>query len=121
MNLTKYCTQLNVIRLCWLNWKRVIIDNDYLLQNNIYFRLGQLASMALLQGGAGFHIFASSVWNYLAGMKVGDIVIAENEVADGQIKIISSQVSACFSPYCSFVGLWTASGEHICQICPTHF
>ena len=52
--------------------------------------------MALLQGGAGFHIFASSVWNYLAGMKVGDIVIAENEVADGQIKIISSQVSACF-------------------------
>ena len=54
--------------------------------------------------GLGFtSLLPIAVWNYLADMKVGDIVITENEVADGQIKIISSQVSACFSPYCSFI------------------
>ena len=54
--------------------------------------MGQLASMALLQGGAGFHIFACSVWNYLAGMQLCDIVVSENEVSDDHIKIVSSEV-----------------------------
>ena len=59
--------------------------------------------MALLQGGSGFHIFASSV---LTGMKVGDIIVSENEVSDVQIKIVSSKVCihVNLSPHacCSF-------------------
>ena len=46
----------------------------YSLQNNVYFRLGQLTSMAFVQGAPGFHVhvFSSSIYNYLAGMKVDE-------------------------------------------------
>jgi hypothetical protein len=54
--------------------------------------LGQLASAALLQGGAGFHIFSTSVWNYLTGMNVSDIVVGEDEISDVQVNIISAEV-----------------------------
>ena len=55
--------------------------------------MGQLTSMAFMQGGAGFHVFASSVYNYLCGMKVGDITVSEDEVADPTIKQLSSKVN----------------------------
>ena len=58
----------------------------------MYFRLGQLVSMALIQGGAEFHVFSSSVFNYLSGMKVNDIIVGENEVADSDIRAVISQV-----------------------------
>ncbi len=54
--------------------------------------MGQLTSMAFVQGAVSFHVFASSVYNYLCGMKVGEIVISEDEVADPAIKLILSKV-----------------------------
>lgn len=61
-------------------------------QNNEYLRLGQLTSMALVQGAAGFHVFSSSVYNYIAGMKVNDIIVGEKEVGDPVVKLVTSEV-----------------------------
>ena len=64
------------------------------VQNNVYFRLGQLTSMAFVHGVAGFHVFSSSVYNYIAGMKVNDIVVGEEEIGDPVIKMVTSEVIA---------------------------
>ena len=58
----------------------------------MYYRLGQLASMAFIHGAPGFHVFSSSVYNYLAGMKINDIVVGEGEIGDPIIKMITSEV-----------------------------
>ena len=48
--------------------------------------------MALVQGAAGFHVFVSSVYNYIAGMKVNDIIVGEKEVGDPVVKVVTSEV-----------------------------
>lgn len=63
--------------------------------------MGQLTSMAFLQGGAGFHIFSSSVWNYLTGMKVNNIIVNDNEVGDPEIKAILSEVLRVYNGECT--------------------
>ena len=49
--------------------------------------------MSLVQGAAGFCVFASSVYNYIAGMKVNDIIVGEKEVGDASVKLVTSHVS----------------------------
>ena len=38
--------------------------------------------MALVQGGAGFHILSQSVFNYVSGMSISEIVASVDEVPD---------------------------------------
>lgn len=58
----------------------------------MYFKLGQIVSMGFLQGGVGFHVLCTSVYNYLTGMKVGDIIVDICEVGDFEIKDVLNQV-----------------------------
>ena len=39
-------------------------------------------AMALLQGGASIRILSPSVFNYLSGMKPGDIIVGIDECPD---------------------------------------
>lgn len=50
--------------------------------------------MSLVQGAAGFCVFASSVYNYIAVMKVNDIIVGEKEVGDTTVKLVTSHVSS---------------------------
>ena len=49
--------------------------------------------MSLVQGAAGFCVLASSVYNYIAGMKVNDIIVGE-EVGDATVILVTSHVSS---------------------------
>ena len=55
-------------------------------------KLGKLAAMALAQGGAGFHILAPSVFNYISSMSLSDIVVCVEEVADDTVKELVQKV-----------------------------
>lgn len=61
-------------------------------QDGIYFRLGQLMAMALIHGGAAVRILSPSVFDFLRGMKPGDIIVGIDEVADADIKRIVKKV-----------------------------
>ena len=52
----------------------------------MYFRLGQLMAMALLQGGASLRILSPSVFNYLSEMKPGDIIVGIGECPDAALR-----------------------------------
>ena len=52
----------------------------------MYFRLGQLIGMALINGGAAMPIFCPSVFKYFIGMKPCDIIVDINEVPDASVR-----------------------------------
>ena len=58
----------------------------------MYYRMGQLVCMAFLQGATGFHILSESVYNYIIGMKISDIIVGKNEVADVDAITVMTQV-----------------------------
>lgn len=43
-------------------------------------------AMALLQGGTPFRILSPSIFNYLSGMKVGDIIIGISECPETAVR-----------------------------------
>ena len=63
------------------------------MQDHIFNKLGQLAAMALLHGGAGFHILSQSLYNYVSGMSMSDIIISSDEVPNPVAKEAIQEVS----------------------------
>ncbi len=63
------------------------------IQDEVYLKLGQLASMAVGHGAAGFHIFSPSVYNYISIMSVGNIVVCVDDVPEGEAKEFVRKVS----------------------------
>ena len=58
-------------------------------------RLGQLMAMALLQGGAPIRIPSPSVFNYLSGMKLGDIIVGISECPEAAVRDLLWKVCRC--------------------------
>ena len=52
------------------------------VQDNVYKQIGQLLSMALVQGTGGANIFCESVNTYISGMSAADIIVKIDEVDD---------------------------------------
>ena len=54
--------------------------------------------MAFVQGCSEFRVFSSSVFTYLSGMKVNDLIVDTLEVADEEASHLISQVitDPCF-------------------------
>lgn len=48
--------------------------------------------MSFVQGGAGLHWFSASVYNYLTGVKVADIIVDISEVPDYEVKEMLNKV-----------------------------
>lgn len=59
-----------------------------ILQDGVYFRLGQLMAMAFVHGGAAVKILCPSVFNYLSGIKPCDLIVGIDEVPDAGIREI---------------------------------
>lgn len=55
-------------------------------------KLGQLAAKALVQGGAGFHILTPSVFYYISGFGLSDVVVDIARVHDPAIREICQKV-----------------------------
>ncbi len=62
------------------------------LQDNVYFRLGQLMAMALILGGSAVHILSPSVYNYIRGMKPCDIIVGVEEVSCAEVRDVLMKV-----------------------------
>ena len=75
--------------------------------------MGQLVSMAFLQGASGLYMFSSSVHNYISGMQVGDIVVCANEIADPRIQsCYTSRVFKMMQTFTNFVTLLLDYAEY---------
>ena len=59
----------------------------------MYYRLGQLAAMCLVQGGAAIRVLAPSVYSFLCGKKPCDIIVPVDEVSDEGVRGILNKVS----------------------------
>lgn len=55
-------------------------------------RLGILAAMSLVHGGASFKIFSPTVFRFLSGKNAADLIASIDEVPDSAIKEILKQV-----------------------------
>ena len=62
------------------------------MQNGIYFRLGQLASMCLVHGGAAIRVFSPSVYSFLCGKRPSDIDVKVCEVFEFGVKDLVNKV-----------------------------
>ncbi len=65
---------------------------NVLLQDDIFFKLGQLGATALAQGGSGHHIFSPSVFNFIRGMSVSEVIADINDIPDERVKRIAQEV-----------------------------
>ena len=61
-------------------------------QDCIYSKLGTLAAMSLVNGGASFRLFSPCVYNFLCGMDAADLIAGIDEVADSGIRETLKQV-----------------------------
>ena len=63
-------------------------------QDCIYSKLGTLAAMSLVNGGASFRLFSPwhCVYNFLCGMDAADLIAGIDEVADSGIRDTLKQV-----------------------------
>ena len=49
--------------------------------------------MSLIHGGSGCHLFSLSVFNYICGMKLTDIIVDVEEMPVGDAKCILEKVT----------------------------
>lgn len=63
----------------------------------MYFKLGQLATMAVAHGGAGFHVLCPSVYNYISWMGVANVVVNVDEVPNAEVRDFIHKVSCGIS------------------------
>ena len=59
----------------------------------MYHKIGQLVAMSVVQGGSGVHGLSPSVYNYLSGVPVSDIIVSVTEVPDPEVKELLEKVS----------------------------
>ena len=63
------------------------------MQDRVYYKLGQLASMCLVQGGARFNILSLAVFDYICGKDISNIIIPFEDVMHLQAKELINEVS----------------------------
>ena len=58
----------------------------------MYFRLGELAAMSLVHGGASFRVFCPTVVRFLSGRSAADLIASIDEVDDQDVRDILRKV-----------------------------
>ena len=61
----------------------------------MYFRLGLLAAMSLVHGGASFRVFCPTVFRFLSGKSAADLIASISEVDDADAREILKKVYYC--------------------------
>ena len=73
-----------------------VLSNHYYnghIQNDEYLKLGKLAAMSLVHGGAAFKLFSPTVYNFLSGSNAADLIAGISEVPDLCVREVLKQVS----------------------------
>ena len=54
----------------------------------MYHQIGELVAMSVVQGGSGLgaHALSPSVYNYISGKLVSDIIVSVAEVPDTEVR-----------------------------------
>ena len=65
----------------------------------MYSRLGTIAAMSLVHGGATFRLFSPCVYNFMCGMDAADLIAGIDEVPQEDIVQILKQVSMAYYNY----------------------
>ena len=58
----------------------------------MYFRLGVLAAMSLVHGGASFRVFCPTVYRFLSGTSAADLIASISEVEDADVREVLKKV-----------------------------
>ena len=58
----------------------------------VYCQIGQLVAMFVVQGVSGIHGLINSVYSYLSGMPVSDIIVSIAEVPDPDVREMLEKV-----------------------------
>ena len=62
-------------------------------QDNVYYSIGQLLAIGVMQGAAGLHLFSPSTFNYIIrGTCACDIIPGIEEIPDESIREITHKV-----------------------------
>ena len=56
-------------------------------------KLGTLAAMALVHGGASFRLFSPCIYNYMSGMDASDLIASIDEVPQESVRLFLKQVN----------------------------
>lgn len=79
------------------------------MQNDVYWQVGELVAISVVQGGSGFHVFNSSVYQYLCRADVTPIIIIPPicQVPEVEVREVLEQVhehtcnkKTCILPLC---------------------
>lgn len=54
--------------------------------------------MATVQGGSGVHIFNHSVYQYIQGMQISDIIVQLDEVPEIEVRAAMHEVTHAYIP-----------------------
>ena len=57
----------------------------FFLQEGVFFKIGMLMGVSLVQGGSGFPFFAPSQYQYICSGDVRSVVVGRSEVPHQQI------------------------------------
>lgn len=60
----------------------------------MYHQIGELVAMSVVQGGSGLgaHALSPSVYNYISGKLVSDIIVSVAEVPDPEVRDMLAKV-----------------------------
>ena len=65
----------------------------FCVQENKFFCIGQLMVMTIVNCGSGYPFLAPSVFSYLCGLPIADIVVGTEEVPDYEIRAVIEKVT----------------------------
>ena len=57
-----------------------------------YYKIGQLMSMSLLQGGSGFPYLAPPIYQYFSGVEIFALNVSMEDVASFELRSIIEEV-----------------------------
>ena len=69
------------------------------MKESVYFRLGILASMSLVHGGACFRVLSPTVFRVLSGKNPADLIASIDEVPELNVRDILHQVGIFMYTY----------------------
>ena len=63
-----------------------------MVQDRVFFQMGQLIAMSVVQGGCGFPFFSEAVFDYICHGDVTIIHVDPNDLSDGVLRVVVCKV-----------------------------
>jgi len=77
------------------------------MQEEVDLKLGQLVAMSVVQGGSGLHVLNFSVYDYLFGMELPNIIAQVSDIPDPDVREVLKKYITC--QLCHYLQLTNAA------------